>query len=535
MRLLQILLCVLVLGIVAPNVFADDQSDSPPNVVLIMIDDLNDWVGAIGGHPQVKTPNLDRLISQGVLFGNAHCAAPVCGASRHALLSGLRPSTTGWYTGGAKTKKSYEKVLGETIPMPTHFKRNGYKTMAAGKVFHKGTSDAKDYEFWDEVRPRFKWPKEFIARGHGYGGKHFYPFPRDGGAIYQLHQEGVSGQSLCWGALEKEDIPAEGMPDEQIAQWAVERLEQEHDKPFFLAVGFLRPHVPFTAPKEYFDLYPIDEVEMPNVPEDDMNDVPLFAKAMGYGTLDGGDHQNVMDVGPEYWREMVRAYLACISFVDDQAGKVLDALDQSQYADNTIVIFLSDHGQHLGEKMSWRKQDLWEEATKVPLSVRFPKSHAATKKHKGQTIMRAASLLDVYPTLVELCDLPQVKGLEGTSLMHRLADIPDRPFEPVVTTWHYKNHSVRGRKFRYTQYRDGSEELYDHNADPGEHHNLASNPEYAQTIKQYRRHLPKKNVKPSSMKDDGTDTFTKKVKRLKSAGIPKWLGGDGAKEEAPMK
>ena len=149
--------------------------------------------------------------------------------------------------------------------------------------------------------------------------------------------------------------------------------------------------------------------------------------------------------------------------------------------------------------------------------------------------MRAASLLDVYPTLVELCDLPQVKGLEGTSLMHRLADIPDRPFEPVVTTWHYKNHSVRGRKFRYTQYRDGSEELYDHNADPGEHHNLASNPEYAQTIKQYRRHLPKKNVKPSSMKDDGTDTFTKKVKRLKSAGIPKWLGGDGAKEEAPMK
>ena len=156
MRVLQTFVFVLVFGTLTHCAYANGpsaNSDSPPNVVMIMVDDLNDWVGAAGGHPQVKTPNLDRLISQGVFFGNAHCAAPVCGASRHALLSGLRPSTTGWYTGGAKTKKSYESVLGETIPMPTHFKRNGYKTMAAGKIFHKGTSDAKDYELWDEVRP----------------------------------------------------------------------------------------------------------------------------------------------------------------------------------------------------------------------------------------------------------------------------------------------------------------------------------------------------------------------------------------------
>ena len=529
MRVLQTLVFVLVFGTLTHCAYANGpsaNSDSPPNVVMIMIDDLNDWVGAAGGHPQVKTPNLDRLISQGVFFGNAHCAAPVCGASRHALLSGLRPSTTGWYTGGAKTKKSYESVLGETIPMPTHFKRNGYKTMAAGKVFHKGTSDAKDYEFWDEVRPRFKWPKKFIARGHGYKGRHFYPFPRDGGGIYQLHQEGVDGQSLCWGMLEKEDIPAEGMPDEQIAQWAVERLKQEHEKPFFLAVGFLRPHVPFTAPKEYFDLYPIDDVEMPNVPADEMQDVPLLAKAMAYGTLKGGDHQNVLDAGPDYWREMVRAYLACVSFADAQAGKVLKALDQSQYADNTIVVFLSDHGQHLGEKMSWRKQDLWEEATRVPLSIRFPKSHFGTKEYKGTTNKRASSLIDVYPTLVELCDLPEVEGLEGTSLMHRLADIPNRPFEPVVTTWHYKNHSVRGENYRYTQYVDGTEELYDHQSDSGEHHNLAGDPKYAKTIEKYRQHVPTNNVLPSLMKKGRPSSMDRKVSRLESAGIPAWLGGD---------
>jgi len=396
MRVLQTLLVVLVLGALSPFAYGGgpaEAADSPPNVLLIMIDDLNDWVGAAGGHPQAKTPNLDRLISQGVFFGNAHCAAPVCGASRHSLMSGLRPSTTGWYTGGAKTKESYERVLGETIPMPTHFKRNGYKTMAAGKVFHKGTSDAKDYEFWDETRPRYKWPKSFIERGHGYKGRHFYPFPRDGGGIYQLHQEGVSGQSLCWGSLEEDDIPDEGMPDEQIAQWAVDRLKQKQDKPFFMAVGFLRPHVPFTAPKKYFDLYPLDKVQMPTVPSDEMKDVPLFAKAMAYGTLDGGDHQNVLDAGPDYWREMVRAYLACVSFVDDQAGKVLKALDDGPNGDNTIVVFLSDHGQHLGEKMSWRKQDLWEEATRVPLSIRFPAAHEATQYYKGEINERASSLL----------------------------------------------------------------------------------------------------------------------------------------------
>ena len=506
----------------SPNDSAD--SGSHPNVLFIAIDDLNDWVGAAGGHPQTKTPNLDRLISQSVFFQNAHTAAPVCSASRHALLSGLRPSTTGWYTNSSKSREEYEKTLGDTVPLPTHFKHNGYKTMAAGKIFHRGTSDIEGYDYWHETRPKYKWPDWLAARGHGYQGRsggHFHPFPRDGGAIYQKYQEGVNGQSLCWGALEEGDMPPEGMPDEQVADWAVERLEQEHDEPFFLAVGFVRPHVPYTAPKEFFDLYPLDDIVMPEVPADEMDDIPPLGKAMAYGTIEGGDHRNVLDIGPNYWREMVRAYLACVTFVDAQAGKVLRALEESPYADNTIVVFWSDHGQHLGEKRHWRKQALWEESTRVPLAFRLPQSANA-----GQSSDQPVSLLDVYPTLLELVDLPSVEGLEGTSLLPQLEDPAAQRSEPAVTTWYYKNHSVRDLDFRYIRYRDGAEELYDHRSDPNEHRNLAADPDYAAVKERLAAYMPKRNAVPASIESGGADSFGRKVEKLRSEGVPEWLGED---------
>ena len=505
-------------------------STARPNVLFLAIDDLNDWLGAVGGHPQAKTPNLDRLIAKSVLFSNAHCAAPVCSASRHALLSGLRPSTTGWYSNTSKKRADYERTLGETVPLPTHFKRNGYKTMAAGKIFHKGTSDVEGYDYWTEARPKYQWPKELAARGHGYQGRsggHFHPFPPDGGAIYQKYQEGVSGQSLCWGALEKDDMPPEGMPDEQVAAWAVERLKQTHDRPFFLAVGFVRPHVPYTAPKEFFDLYPIDDIVMPKIPSNEMDDIPLLGKAMAKGTIEGGDHWNVRSIGPNYWREMVRAYLACVSFADAQAGKVLDALEASPHADNTIVVFWSDHGQHLGEKRHWRKMALWEESTRVPLSFHMPGSD-----HAGESCDRAVSLIDIYPTLIDLCGLPPVKGLEGTSLTPQLQDVDARRSAPAITTWYYNNHAVRGPRWRYIRYRDGTEELYDHKTDPNEHLNRAANPKFARIKERLRKHLPTNNYLPSSMRDGGLDSFGKKVEKLRSEGIPEWLGKDPAKPVA---
>lgn len=493
-----------------------------PNVLLIAVDDLNDWIGALGGHPQALTPNLDRLISKSVLFTNAHCAAPVCSASRHAFMSGLRPSTTGWYSNTSKSLKAYERTLGKTVPMPTHFKRNGYKTLAAGKVFHKGTSDVKGYDYWDEERPKFKWPAELAQRGHGYQsdrGGHFHPFPKDGGAIYQKYGKSVNGHSLCWGALSGDDIPDEGMPDEQIAEWAVQRLQQPHDQPFFMAVGFVRPHVPFTAPEKYFDLYPMDTIEVPTVPADEMDDVPLWGKAMAYGTIEGGDHFNVLNVGPNYWKEMTRAYLACVSFVDAQAGKVLDALQQSAHSENTIVIFWSDHGQHLGEKNHWRKMALWEEATRVPLSVRLPGNVNA-----GEVSSRSVSLIDLYPTLIDLCDLPRVSRIEGTSLVPQLADSKASRRNPAITTWHYNNHSARSQNFRYIRYRDGSEELYDHRTDPNEHNNLAADPKWTSIKKKLAKFLPEDNVVPKSIQEGGTDSYGKKFEMLRHDGVPDWLG-----------
>lgn len=494
----------------------------PPNVLFLAIDDLNDWIGALGGHPQAKTPNLDRLLANSIVFHNAHCAAPVCSASRHALFSGLRPSSTGWYSNSSKTLKNYRKTLGDILPMPKHFRDHGYKTMAAGKVFHKGTSDIKGYKYWDDERPKFRWPKALAARGHGYqgdSGGHFYPFPKDGGAIFQLHQKGVSGQSLCWGALEEADMPIEGMPDEQIAAWAADQLQQQHEKPFFLAVGFIRPHLPYTAPKEFFDLHPLDSVVMPQVPGDEMDDVPLWGKAMAYGTITGGDHFNIQSVGEGYWREMVRAYLACVSFVDAQAGKVLEALDKGPNADNTIVVFWSDHGQHLGEKRHWRKMALWEESTRVPLAVRLPGG-----VNGGQRCDSAVSLLDLYPTMIELCDLPPMPGLEGLSLMPQLVSPGKLRREPVVMTWQYNNHAVRSMNFRFIRYRDGSEELYDHRVDPEEHRNLAADPEFAGIKQTLAAAIPEVNVVPRSIAEGGTDVYGGKYEMLRDRGVPEWLG-----------
>ncbi len=498
-----------------------------PNVLFISIDDLNDWIASLKGHPQAITPNLDRLLARSVRFTNAHCTAPVCSASRHSVLSGLRPSTTGWYINESKPAEQYQRILGPTVPMPTHFKRHGYQALAAGKIFHSGVSDVRGYDYWHDTRPKFKWPKRLAQRGHGYQGKnggHFHPFPPDGGGIYQHFGKGVSGQSLCAAPLGENDIPAEGMPDEQIAAWAVERLKQRHDRPFFLAVGFLRPHVPYTAPKSYFDLYDAEKIHVPSVPANEMRDIPPFGKAMAFGMTPGGDQNAVNNItkktGSSYARQLTHGYLACVSFVDAQVGKVLDALDAGDYKDNTIIVLWSDHGQHLGEKRHWRKQCLWEESTRVPLAIALPNK---SNEHVGKPCRRAVSLLDLYPTLVELCDLPPVNRLEGHSLVPLLNN-PTAPREqPAITTWYYKNHAVRSDRWRYIRYRDGSEELYDHTNDPGEHHNLAGKEKFADVVAAHRKWLPRKDALPAKMETWTNDQLGQLVDKFKREGVPGWL------------
>jgi iduronate 2-sulfatase len=314
-------------------------------------------------------------------------------------------------------------------------------------------------------------------------------------------------------------MPDGKMFDELIAEWAVDQLEEDHDKPFFMAVGFVRPHVPYTAPKEYFDLYDLDEIVMPKVPDDEMSDIPVMGKSIAYGTIKTGDHYAVVNLSDTYWRELVLAYLACVSFVDDQLGKVLKALEDSKYADNTVIVLWSDHGQHMGEKKHWRKQSLWEESTQVPLFFSVP-----GQKTKGKVSKRVVSLLDVYPTLVELCGLPEADRLEGQSLGPLIRNPNKKWDKPVLSTWYYGNHAVRSERYRYIRYRDGGEELYDHRNDPGEFTNLAQNPEYAGVIADHRKSLPQTEVLPAGTSEWKPDKLDRRVEKwLENDSIPSWL------------
>jgi iduronate 2-sulfatase len=497
------------------------QADRP-NVLFISIDDLNDWTGTLKGHPQAITPNLDELCNQGILFTNAHCSQAVCAASRNSLLSGIHPTSSGWYGSTSAMRKTYEQVMQDHKMLPQYFKDNGYKTLAVGKIFHQGVTDYKDKieDFWDEVAPEYDVPKDLKDRGDGYGGTKFYPFPKNGSQIVNHYGKDFnSGHSLCWGALDREDMPGGKMFDELISEWAVDKLSENHDKPFFLAVGFVRPHVPYTAPKKYFNLFNPDEIIIPDVPDGEMADVPMMGKSIAFGTIKIGDHYAVTNLSDSYWREMVMAYLACISFVDDQVGKVIEALEKSSYADNTIVVLWSDHGQHLGEKKHWRKQALWEESTKVPLYFKIP-GHQT----KGVQSNRVVSLLDIYPTLVDLCDLPKAEKLDGHSLVPLLHS-PDMEWEKaVLSTWYYKNHAVRSENFRYIHYRDGSEELYDHRNDPGEHFNLAEDPQYAEIIAKHKKWLPKTNALPAGTAEWRGDKLDRRIKDwTANDSIPNWL------------
>jgi len=500
----------------------DLSAQSRPNVLFISIDDLNDWEGQMGGNSQAITPNMDKLFDQGMLFTNAHCSQAVCTASRNSVLSGLHPSTSGWYVSTTKMRETYDQVMGDHKMLPQHFKDNGYETLVVGKVFHQGVSDYRDRtdDFWSTIGPKYKVSKKLKKRGEGYGGTHFYPFHKDGSQIVDRYgPDFADGHSLCYGALDPEDIPGGKMYDEMIAEWAVDQLQSDHDKPFFMAVGFVRPHVPFTAPKKYFDMYDLDKIRIPEVPEDEMSDIPMMGKSIAYGTIKNGDHFAVVNLSDTFWKEMVYGYLACVSFVDDQAGKVLDALEKSKYADNTIVVLWSDHGQHLGEKRHWRKQALWEEATRVPLCFKVP---GMTEKASRST--QPVSLLDLYPTLVDLCELPAAPKLDGNSLVPLLKEPSRSSEQPVVMNWYYQNYAVRSHDWRYIQYRDGTEELYDHRVDPREHKNVASDPAFSSVIAEHKKWLPDDPALPAGSKKWKGDKLDRRIKKWKdNDSVPEWL------------
>jgi arylsulfatase A-like enzyme len=429
------------------------ESKSKKNVVFISVDDLNDWVGVLGGHPQATTPNIDKLASRGMLFTNAHAAAPACNPSRVAIMTGLHPTSTGIYF----NNQPWRTVLPNVVTIPEYFRSNGYIAMGAGKIHHLPYPDPKAWDFYfpskTKTKPDDPLPDELPVNG----------IPKKGW--------------FDWGALDNKD---EDMGDFKVADWVINQLDKDHEKPFFLAAGIWRPHLPWFVPKAYFSHYPLDSIQLPPYLKNDLDDVPAegvkIAKRLN-------DHQKVIEYNQ--WKHAVQGYLASIEFADAQVGRIIDALNKSDYKDNTTIVLWSDHGWHLGEKDHWRKFTLWERSTRVTFMIIDP------DVTKPGTSSRPINLIDVFPTLIDLTGLPKKGDLDGLSLLPLLKSNESDWSRPSITTHGRGNHSIRDDRWRYIRYADDSEELYDHQKDDNEWNNLAYDSAYFKIVNRLSKWLPK--------------------------------------------
>lgn len=434
-----------------------------PNVLFISIDDLNDWIGCLGGHPQVKTPHIDALAYSGVNFTNAHCQAPICNPSRVSMFLGKLPSTTGMYFLGPNFR-TVEPTKDDVTFFQT-FRSQGYYLSTRGKIFH-GKADAESF---DHIERSKGWRRDDKKINFTVPGSH---------------------PLWDWGQV---DVADEEQRDYKTAAWAAEELPKlaAKDQPFFLAVGFHLPHVPVYASKKWFDMYPLDSVDLPATIPSDPRDVPEIAKQLSLNPT-APRHQWMVE--NQQWRKAVQAYLATNSFVDHLVGMVMKGLQESGEADNTIVVLWSDHGFHLGEKMRWAKRSLWEETTRVPVIFSGPGIA------ENARCTRPVGLIDVFPTLLDMCALAPRADAEGTSL-RPLLENPKATWErPALCTFGPNNHSLRGERYRYIRYADGSEELYDCKLDPNEWNNLAAadvrTPKDQAIIDHLANWIPKTNVDP---------------------------------------
>ncbi len=449
--MMRLLLAPVFLLVVQLEVRAQESTSDRPNVLFIAVDDLNHWIGHLGRNPQTITPNLDRLAAMGVSFSHAYCAAPACNPSRAALMGGMRPFTTGVY----HNSDDYRPHIHPQQTLNSHFRTNGYRVVGAGKIYH-GTFGRRSE--WDDYAQRKPVKNEGAYVKKDFGG-------------------------VRWAQLKGDD---QAVGDYHTVSYCIDQLAADHDKPFFIACGIFRPHMPWSVPKKYFDMHPLSEIELPPHTEGDLDDIP----AEGVKTArPQGDHKKITDAGA--WKEAVQAYLASITYADGQLGRLLDAFDRSDYRENTIIVLWGDHGWHLGEKQHWRKFALWEEATRAPLMWVAP---GVTPKNA--ICDATVDFMSIYPTLCQLAGLPIPDHCDGVSIVPLLKD-PKAPWDrPAITTHGYMRHAVRTKEYRYIRYQDGSEELYDETADPYEWKNLAGDANYSGTIEGLKKWLPKKNTPP---------------------------------------
>lgn len=508
----------LLLATLSLNSCSRTKPAARPNVLFIICDDLNDWALHPPGHPEALVPNIDKLAGNGVSFTNAHVTVPVCGPSRKCLYSGLYPQTINDYHFDAWAKSP---ALENCVPLPKHFRDNGYLVYGTGKLLHegeggdfyteygygvdygphpwKGTGPAEftphpaQYEQWKDLLPILD-----MHRDLNYGPLSNVPeyavFPD---AEYSSYEGWYYKNSEPFRYKSEED--RDPMPDEITAAYAIDVLSQDHEKPFFLAVGLVRPHTPLYAPQEYFDMFPLDGITLPPYLENDREDcASVLQNRWEWGFI---KFDALLGAGGEQaWKEWVQAYLACAAFVDEQVGRVLDALENSPYRDNTIIVFTADHGYHIGEKDCIQKWHLWNESTRVPLMIKVPGS-----KMGGKTSQHPVSLVDLYPTLADLCGLPAEPHLPGGG--PALGGFSLRPFleDPSSNSWEGPpvcltairdadkdpHFSVCSDRYRYTFCANGEEELYDHQEDPNEWTNLAGDPNYGEIARQLRTEMRK--------------------------------------------
>lgn len=437
-----------------------------PNVLFIAIDDQNDWVGCLGGHPMAKTPYMDALAQRGTVFLNAHCQSPLCNPTRTSLMLSQRPTTTGVY-GLSPWFRTIDQFK-DRVALPQYFHANGYKTYTAGKIYHAGFPPAPErqaeFDVWGPAGGVGVKPDKKLIPATPMGN---HPL-------------------MDWGVFPHRD---EDKGDHIVASWAIERLAaMPKDEPFFLSVGFALPHVPCFITQKWYDLYPDDDSLLPAIRENDRDDTPAFSWYL---------HWNLPEPRLKWvrdnrqWRNLVHSYLASTSFIDAQIGRILEALKSGGYSDNTVVVVWGDHGYHLGEKLITGKNTLWEDSTRVPLIFAGPGVAS------GGRCTQPAELLDIYPTLVELCGLAPRNDLEGHSLAPQLKDAKtSRPW-PAITSHNQGNHTVRSERWRFIVYADGTEELYDHETDPHEWTNLIGDAKFAQVAAEHRRWLPKIDRPPA--------------------------------------
>ncbi len=450
-RLLRIALCSIALLCAAVSAWAQQQgARKPMNVLFIASDDLNNRLGTYG-HPIVKSPNLDRLARMGVRFDRAYIQYPLCSPSRVSVLTGLRPDTTRVFD----LKTLFRDNIPTVTTLPEFFKSKGYYSARVGKIFHYGVPGQIGTDGQDDPQ---SWHQVVNPSGRDKKEEHL---------LTNYTPNRGLGSSLSW-------MQADGTDDEQtdgiVANEAIRLMKEHRDGPFFIAAGFYRPHCPYIAPKKYFDMYPLESITLPVEPEEHFKDIPKAA----------------FFTDPLYWglnetqrKEVIQAYYASVTFMDAQVGKLLDALEQLGLADNTIVVFWSDHGYNLTEHGQWKKQSLFEQVARVPMLIAAPGA-----KGNGKATQRVVELIDVYPTLASLCGLTPPAYLQGTDLTPLLNNPKekwDRPaFTQVMRSRSIEGRSVRTERWRYTEWDGGKAgaQLYDHRKDPHEYKNLADDPQF---------------------------------------------------------